>query len=67
MVKIVLFQDLDCVVTLVEKGAIPKGSFCTIVMVFDTPYEAYEVEYADDKGRTIGLEEYLPEELRLRE
>ena len=62
-----LFQDLDCVVTLVEKGAIPKGSFCTIVMVFDTPYEAYEVEYADDKGRTIGLEEDLPDELRLRE
>ena len=59
------FRDLDCVIPLVSKGLIPKGSLCTVVMVFDTPREAYEVEYADDKGRTIGLEVFLPEELRL--
>ena len=40
-----------------------KGDIGTIVEVFSNPYEAYEVEFCDNKGKTIALLTLKPEQL----
>lgn len=40
-----------------------KGDIGTIVEVYSNPYEAYEVEFCDTKGKTIALLTLKPEQL----
>ena len=51
----------DCI-----KG-INKGDIGTIVIVFDKPREAYEVEFLDEYGHTKAQCVFLPNELELVE
>jgi len=59
------FNELDVVKTnraFPEHGII-KGELGTVVMVFSNPTEAYEVEFADNYGRTRAMFAIPPEEL----
>lgn len=40
---------------LAAGGMLPAGSRGTVVLVHEKPIQAYEVEFLDDKGNTIGL------------
>ena len=40
-----------------------KGDIGVIVEVYSNPYEAYEVEFCDTKGKTIALLTLKPEQL----
>ena len=40
-----------------------KGDIGAIVEVYSNPYEAYEVEFCDTKGKTIALLTLKPEQL----
>ena len=42
-----------------------KGGIGAIVEVYSNPYEAYEVEFCDTKGKTIALLTLKPEQLML--
>lgn len=42
-----------------------KGDIGAIVEVYSNPYEAYEVEFCDTKGKTIALLTLKPEQLML--
>lgn len=41
---------------------VPKGETGTIVLVFDAPDEAYEVEVSDDYGETIAMVTLTPDQ-----
>lgn len=55
---ITLMQDVP------EEG-LCKGMVGTVIDVFTEPVLAYEVEFCDTSGRTIGQSALLPEQLRL--
>ena len=40
-----------------------QGDIGTIVEIYSNPYEAYEVEFCDTKGKTISLLTLKPEQL----
>ena len=40
-----------------------QGDIGAIVEVYSNPYEAYEVEFCDTKGKTISLLTLKPEQL----
>lgn len=37
---------------------IKKGDIGTIIMVYETPYKAYEVEFADEEGK-LSTKEFI--------
>lgn len=41
------------------------GDVGTIVMVYDNPCEAYEVEFCDHEGRTTAMMALLPDQISL--
>lgn len=41
------------------------GDVGAIVMVYDRPYEAYEVEFSDHEGRTTAMTALLPDQISL--
>lgn len=44
---------------------IQRGAIGVVVMVYDMPNEAYEVEFVDDEGITIAQCVLLPNELEI--
>jgi len=64
MAKQMKFQELDGVITLVQKDYTPIGSTGTIVCVFNDPREAYMVEFVNTDGETLDSPIYLPGELK---
>jgi len=47
-------------------GAFPKGEKGAVVEVYTTPFEAYDIEFVGDDGRTKGLLEAVrPEQLEV--
>lgn len=46
---------LDTIVTLrnLPEAGIKSGTVGVVISIFDKPDETYEVEFADDEGRTI--------------
>lgn len=62
-------EELDMIETLEEVrdggSIIPKGSVGTVVMVYTRPNLAYEVEFANDQGRTLALVTLLPGQVRV--
>ena len=60
----------ECDTVKVKKDCIKgvnKGDIGTIVIVFDKPREAYEVEFLDEDGHTKAQCVFLPNELELVE
>lgn len=45
------------------KSIVKKGDIGTIIMVFDHPHEAYEVEFLDADGRVKTQCVFLPDEM----
>jgi len=43
--------------------AVGAGAVGTVVMVYTDPYEAYEVEFCNEEGRTLELMAFRPEQL----
>ena len=43
--------------------SLQKGDIGAIVEVYSKPYEAYEVEFCDTKGKTIALLTLKPEQI----
>lgn len=41
------------------------GALGTVVMVFSEPAAAFEVEFADDEGRTLATHALLPEQVEV--
>ncbi|MGS2616628.1 DUF4926 domain-containing protein [Micromonospora sp. LZ34] len=56
--------DLVELTTDLPDERIPAGSVGTIVHVFQRPELAYEVEFADDDGRTLATVALTPDKLR---
>jgi len=57
----------DRVVLLESVGDFPKGAWGTVVEVYTTPYEAYDIEIMTDEGRTIGLADaVLPKQFEVK-
>lgn len=52
-----MFKQFDTIKTLqaLPEVAIPAGTVGTILDVYDHPYPAYEVEFADENGVTIAM------------
>lgn len=48
----------------VPEDGLRAGAVGVVVEVFDQPYVAYEVEFVDDKGRTIAQRALRPSEIR---
>jgi hypothetical protein len=44
------------------RESLPAGAIGTIVSVFSSPEEAYEIEFCDENGRTIAQVALRPEE-----
>jgi hypothetical protein len=61
------FNELDAVKLLRDfpEEGVGKGDSGTIVMAFDTPNEAYEVEFVNSDGTTRAMFAILPEDLEL--
>lgn len=57
------FNETDKVITLVDKPKVKKGTEGVIVMVYDNPDEAYEVEFDLSIDKEWPMEVYLPEEI----
>ena len=57
------FNDLDVVRTLIDfpDKKIKKGEIGTVVMPYNKPHEAYEIEFANDDGTTKAMFAILPE------
>lgn len=47
----------------VPEDGLTAGMTGTVVDVYSTPTEAYEVEFCDPQGRTIALRAFLPDQL----
>ena len=62
-------QRLD-VLTVVElnvdlpEDGLAAGTLGTVVHLFDTPRVAYEVEFVDSDGNTVGTATVTPDQLR---
>ncbi|WP_099225410.1 DUF4926 domain-containing protein [Listeria costaricensis] len=60
------FKEYDVVRTLQEcEEGVNKGEVGTVVMTFEIPNEAYEVEFLDKDGQTKALCTLLPEEIEI--
>jgi len=60
------FREYDVVKILVDcKEGVKKGEVGTIIMVFEYPNEAYEVEVIDKDGNHKAQCTLLPDELEL--
>ena len=61
------FNESETVKTLKDfpEEGITKGDIGTIVMVFRTPNEAYEVEFVNNDGTTRAMFAITPEYLEL--
>ena len=58
------FREFDTVrVTSDENKEVKKGEIGTVLMGFETPEEAYEVEFLDEKGMPRVQCTLLPHEL----
>ena len=59
------FNELEVVKTLIDfpDEKIKKGDIGTVVMVFNEPYEAYEVEFVNEDGTTKAMFAILPENI----
>jgi Domain of unknown function (DUF4926) len=64
-VVVELYDVVELVEALPEEG-LSAGSVGTIVHVFKEPNLAYEVEFADDEGRTLAMLPLAPQQLRPR-
>jgi Domain of unknown function (DUF4926) len=58
-----LYDVVELSVELPEEG-LTEGCVGTIVHVFEKPNLAYEVEFADDRGRTVAQLPLTPDQLR---
>ena len=58
-----LYDVVELTTDLPAEG-LPAGSVGTVVHIFHEPDLAYEVEFADDDGRTIAMVPLTPDKLR---
>jgi hypothetical protein len=60
-----MFNEYDLVIPAnsVLRDSLGKDKVGTIVMVYDSPNRAYEVEFSDDSGITIVLKTMTDDEL----
>lgn len=60
------FLEMDTVILLKDcpKENLKIGDIGAIVMVYTNPYEAYEVEFVDNQGKTKGQVTLLPDEIK---
>jgi hypothetical protein len=66
MRKPTLFDVVRLTVDLPEEG-LRAGSLGAIVLEFDQPTEAYEVEFTDDQGHTVATRALTPEQFEVVE
>lgn len=57
------FDVVTLVVDLPEEN-LHRGMKGAIVDVYSHPYEAYEVEFCDDEGRTVAQLALTPEQIK---
>lgn len=57
------FKETDKVITLVDKPKVKKGTEGVVVMVYDDPNEAYEVEFETSTDTDWPMEVFLPDEI----
>jgi hypothetical protein len=57
-------NDVVELVTDLPDEGLAAGAVGTVVHVFDRPNRAYEVEFADDDGRTIAQIALTPDKVR---
>jgi hypothetical protein len=60
--KYSLFDVVALAKDVPEDGLV-AGMIGSVVDVYTTPTEAYEVEFCDAQGRTIALQAFLPDQL----
>jgi hypothetical protein len=58
-------HDVMRLVRPLPEHGLPAGATGTIVLIYDNPSEAYEVEFTDPDGYTIALVTLLPDQLKL--
>ena len=60
------FKENDTVKVIKDCGNVVKrGDIGVVIMVFEKPNEAYEVEFIDKNGFTKAQNTFLPNELEL--
>ena len=59
------FKDNDTVRILRSKGNIKEGEIGVVIMVFDEPNLAYEVEVVDENGNIKGIGTFFDDEIEL--
>ena len=60
------FKENDTVKVMKDCGNVVKrGDIGVVIMVFEKPNEAYEVEFVDKNGFTKAQNTFLPSELEL--
>jgi hypothetical protein len=59
-----MFDTVTLHIDLPNDG-LKRGTVGTIIEVFEKPYLAYEVEFADNNGRTITTIALQPHQIRL--
>ena len=60
------FKEYEVVKILIDSNeGVKKGDIGVILMVFESPQEAYEVEIVDEDGNHKGLCTLLPNEIEL--
>lgn len=63
---IMKFKECDAVRIMVDCGeTVKKGEIGAVLMVFEEPQEAYEVEFLDDEGNTKAQYTLRPDDLEL--
>ena len=60
-----MFKELDIIKLKKDYKNNKVGDIGVIIAVFDTPNEAYEVEFADEEGVPIDSFSVLPEDIEL--
>ena len=60
-----LYDVVELTTDLPNEG-LPAGSVGTVVHIFREPNLAYEVEFADDEGKTLAMVALTPDHLRPR-
>ncbi len=63
MIIVDLYDTVELGIDLPEEG-LEAGAVGAIVHIFHEPNLAYEVEFADDEGRTIAMVPLTPDQLR---
>ena len=58
-----LYDTVELVTDLPDEG-LTAGAVGAVVHVFEKPRRAYEVEFADENGRTIAQVALAPEQVR---